>query len=313
MKHITTYIFVVIFSYFSHGQCTATIPPSNTIGLCEPCVPTGWNSVFTTDGASQFRVTPSTDRRWSTSLPISPFGHTNFVATRGFSTDPTAARETALAPISGLTPGLTYELTYYALTQTANRYAFIPAPFSDYIIYDGTPIVNTSSIPYGLIGTTIVPYTQVPYSMGLGVWHPITVTFTATSSTATLALRTGNSTSLAATSVFSVDPSGVVCPCSISDITTSNISACNDNGTPFDGSDDFFTADITVTFTSAPSLGTLNITGDTTQSVSIGSLDTTSSHTFTNVSMTPDGTPINLTATFSDDTTCTLNLSLIHI
>ena len=96
--------------------------------------------------------------------------------------------------------------------------------------------------------------------------------------------------------------------CSISSIISSNISACNDNGTPNIISDDTFTADVTVTFADAPASGTLDLTGDGTASVDVGSIGTTT-HTFTGLTMTADGTPIALTATFSADAACTLSSS----
>jgi hypothetical protein len=94
-------------------------------------------------------------------------------------------------------------------------------------------------------------------------------------------------------------------PCSVSAISTSNISACNDNGTPTDPSDDTFTADVTVTFANAPSTGTLDLTGDGTGSVAVGSLNSATSHKFTGVTMSADGGAINLTAAFSANAGCT--------
>ncbi|RMA57186.1 T9SS type A sorting domain-containing protein [Ulvibacter antarcticus] len=90
--------------------------------------------------------------------------------------------------------------------------------------------------------------------------------------------------------------------CSISAIGSANLSPCDDGGTPSDPSDDTFTGDISVTFLNAPANGTLDLTGDGTASVSVTGL--TSPHVFTGVTMTADGTAINLTATFSDDATC---------
>lgn len=101
--------------------------------------------------------------------------------------------------------------------------------------------------------------------------------------------------------VYICDPTA----CDITDIQTSNISPCNDNGTPGDGSDDFFTADVTVSFVNAPITGTLEITGDGTASVSVTGL--TSPHTFVGVQMPSDGGAIDLTATFSAEGACTLN------
>lgn len=95
--------------------------------------------------------------------------------------------------------------------------------------------------------------------------------------------------------------------CNISEITTSNLSPCDNNGTNGDPSDDFFTADVTVTFQNATLTGTLDLTGDGTASISVAGL--TSPHTFVGVVLPADGGAINLTATFSDDGACTLTES----
>ncbi len=95
--------------------------------------------------------------------------------------------------------------------------------------------------------------------------------------------------------------------CMITNITTSNISPCDDNGTPSDPSDDTFSVDVIVTFNDAPATGTLDLTGDGTASVSVSGL--TSPHTFTGVIMSADGSAIDATATFSDETTCTFTNS----
>ncbi|MBO6880310.1 gliding motility-associated C-terminal domain-containing protein [Winogradskyella sp.] len=97
----------------------------------------------------------------------------------------------------------------------------------------------------------------------------------------------------------------IIDPCNISSITASNIDACSDNSTPTVLTDDTFTADITVTFTNAPTTGTLDLTGDGTATVSAVGL--TSPHTFVDVVLPADGRDIDLTATFSADTSCTLN------
>ncbi len=102
--------------------------------------------------------------------------------------------------------------------------------------------------------------------------------------------------------VYICDPNA----CAISEIETTNISPCDDNGTPGDGSDDFFTADVTVTFINPPATGTLDLSGDGTASVPVSGL--TSPHTFVGVQMPSDGGPINLTATFSAEGACNLNV-----
>ena len=102
-----------------------------------------------------------------------------------------------------------------------------------------------------------------------------------------------------------------VLTCSISGITSSNESVCNDNSTSSDISDDTFTADITVTFTNAPGSGTLNLSGDGMDSVSVVGL--VSPYTFTGVTLPADGNAISLTATFSDGTSCTFtNNSVVN-
>ncbi|KGO05385.1 Ig-like domain-containing protein, partial [Dokdonia donghaensis] len=85
------------------------------------------------------------------------------------------------------------------------------------------------------------------------------------------------------------------------------ISACDDGGTTPDPSDDTFTADVTVTFDMAPATGSLDITGDNLNAVTVlvADLDTATSHTFQDVLFTADGMLQSLTATFSDDATCT--------
>ena len=52
------------------------------------------------------------------------------------------------------------------------------------------------------------------------------------------------------------------CACAISAMTITNAGSCNNAGTPADPSDDYFTADVTVTFANQPSTGTLALTGD---------------------------------------------------
>ncbi len=90
-----------------------------------------------------------------------------------------------------------------------------------------------------------------------------------------------------------------------SDIPVSNISACNDQGNDFPF-DDTFTADVTVSYTSRPNTGNLVLSGDGVGSVPVGSIGS-GSYTFQNVVMSANGTPINLTVSFSDAPDCTLN------
>ena len=75
--------------------------------------------------------------------------------------------------------------------------------------------------------------------------------------------------------------------CAISDISSSNESVCNDNGTPSNILDDTFTADISVTFSDAPLTGTLDLSGDGIASISVVGL--VSPHTFIGVSLPANG------------------------
>ncbi len=97
--------------------------------------------------------------------------------------------------------------------------------------------------------------------------------------------------------------------CLMTNITLANASTCNSNGT-VQNTDDYYTANITVTYTNAPLTGTLTLTGDVigTYSVAVGSLGSTTSHTFTNVQLVADGTSTNLTAMFSADALCTYSI-----
>ncbi len=95
--------------------------------------------------------------------------------------------------------------------------------------------------------------------------------------------------------------------CIISGISLENESACQNNGTSGDASDDFFTADVVVNFTGKPSSGTLNLTGDlpSPMSVAVASTSTATTHTFAGVQFPANGTTGDLTATFSAEPTCT--------
>ncbi|WP_157486483.1 T9SS type B sorting domain-containing protein [Maribacter forsetii] len=99
--------------------------------------------------------------------------------------------------------------------------------------------------------------------------------------------------------VFTVTVTGA---CSITAIDSTNESSCNDNGTAIDINDDTFTADITVTFINTPVTGTLDLTGDGSDSVSVVGL--TSPHTFIGVELPANGSEISLTATFSSQSAC---------
>jgi len=99
--------------------------------------------------------------------------------------------------------------------------------------------------------------------------------------------------------------------CDITGISTSMISACSNGGTTPDPSDDTFTADITVVFDAAPATGTLELSGDSgAQTVDVSTFSVGQmSHTFTGITMASDGTPIDITANFVGDPTCTFTFN----
>ncbi|PHR70696.1 MAG: hypothetical protein COA67_07770, partial [Lutibacter sp.] len=145
-----------------------------------------------------------------------------------------------------------------------------------------------------LDGTVVA---AIPPPSSENIWERPFVTFIAAASgTFNFEFFSGGS---CATTWNFVDGLDLRLACSIDSLTTSNLSVCNDNGTTGTGVDDFFTADVTVTFSNPPITGTLDLTGDGTASVAVGSLDTATSHTFTGVSFSADATAIDLTADFS--------------
>jgi hypothetical protein len=94
--------------------------------------------------------------------------------------------------------------------------------------------------------------------------------------------------------------------CNISNISLSNISACNNNGTVPGSTDDTYTADVTVTFANAPATGNLVLSGNVSATESVTNLDGTTTHTFTGVTLPADGTTKSIIATFDADAVCTL-------
>lgn len=153
-----------------------------------------------------------------------------------------------------------------------------------------------ASVPVASLGATSYTFTGVTMSADGG---PIGLT-------ATFSANTGctltNSNAGTAPNACSTTPP----PCVIISISTFNLSACNNNGTPSNGTDDTFTANVTVSFLNPPTTGTLNLSGSGSASVPVSSL-TGNSHTFTNVTMAANGQPIQLNATFSASASCFLS------
>jgi hypothetical protein len=111
-----------------------------------------------------------------------------------------------------------------------------------------------------------------------------------------------------------VAPVTCIAPCAISNISFANQSTCNDNGTSSNNTDDWFTADITVTFANPPATGTLDLTGDVLAgggaiSVPVATAGAGPTYTFTGVRLRADGTASSVTAAFSANTACTFSVT----
>jgi SdrD B-like domain len=132
-------------------------------------------------------------------------------------------------------------------------------------------------------------------------------------STGTVTANFTTSTSCSGTANYTA-PSGpcLNTPCAISNISFANQSTCNDNGTSSNNTDDWFTADITVTFANPPATGTLDLTGDVlagggATSVPVATAGAGPTYTFTGVRLRADGTASSFTAAFSANTACTFS------
>lgn len=105
--------------------------------------------------------------------------------------------------------------------------------------------------------------------------------------------------------------------CNISAVTASGAAGCNNNGTATNLADDYFTADITVTFANKPGSGTLALSGagihSGTNSVAVASTTTSTTHIFTGVKIKAIGSVQTITAAFSADAGCTFTNSAIPV
>lgn len=152
--------------------------------------------------------------------------------------------------------------------------------------------------------------TSVPVSSLSGGMHTFTgVRFKADGNVTVVEIQfTANNQSCIQTATGpTVQPCSV--PCSILSAGFSNIGSCNDNGT-LSTTDDYFTADVNVTFTNPPATGNLEIEqpgdvvpGGGASSVPVANL-VGNSHTFTGVRFKADGTPTVAEVQFSADQGC---------
>ena len=104
--------------------------------------------------------------------------------------------------------------------------------------------------------------------------------------------------------------------CDISSIAHNNTSTCNDNSTPSNPIDDYFTTDISVSYSNPPATGTLDLYKDNgltlLVSVPVGSL-TPVTHIFTGVQLPANGNNVQLVAKFSATPTCSSSYEITGI
>lgn len=141
-------------------------------------------------------------------------------------------------------------------------------------------------------GTGNVPAFNAFNSSGV----PITSTFTVNATA-------GNCQGPDMVFTITVNPA----PCTITVDFFGNPSACNDNGTPNDPSDDFFTQNIHASFFNRPATGSLQIVpgGDQIGVYSIPVVQIVgNSYLFTAVKLKADGTPSEVQMNFTDEPGC---------
>ncbi|MFZ1497912.1 MAG: hypothetical protein WAS72_12695 [Saprospiraceae bacterium] len=160
------------------------------------------------------------------------------------------------------------------------------------ITANGQPVGGVTAVPTTGAVSTFTPMTPLCLS------GPVTIVLSLSGASGTGTFRFDN---------FTINGTAVVT--NVSAVAFSNVSACNNNSTPAITTDDYFTADVTVTYVNPPCSGTLDLTGDVVtgggaSSVAVGSLASATSHTFTGVRFSADGTSTNVTAAFSQVPTC---------
>jgi trimeric autotransporter adhesin len=161
--------------------------------------------------------------------------------------------------------------------------------------------------------TTGLQMIDCSYAGGTGS-ESINIPSTATAGQVFVLLVTAYSSSSAtftlaqqATSTGTTSCSGVAGACDISNVTLSNLSVCNGNATTL-ATDDYYTADVTVTFTNKPATGNIQLTGagihTAVTPVAVASTTTATTHVFTGVRIKADGTSQTIRADFSALTGC---------
>jgi Secretion system C-terminal sorting domain len=189
--------------------------------------------------------------------------------------------------------------TFVTVTQVANITVTDGDAVPATVLTANVPgaVVNWSRTPenFGLVptnGTGNVPAFTAFNASGV----PITSTFTVNATA-------NNCTGPDMIFTMTVNPA----PCTITVDFFGNPSACNDNGTPNDPTDDFFTQNIHASFFNRPLTGLLQIVpgGDQigTYSIPVDQI-IGNAHLFIGVQLKADGTPSVVQMNFTDDPAC---------
>jgi hypothetical protein len=282
-------------------------------------------------GAGNYTVTVTDELQCTTVLTVSLSNSAapelTITPTNGSCGMATAGVEAAA---TGGTPGYTYNWDNLPAASDPAMQTGLPAGTYAVTVMDGagciavgsvmvnagsTPTLSCSSTPAldgGANGTISVMAAEVaPFTFDWNVnaldgqQNPTGLA----AGTYTVTVTDGNNCTAVCTSVVAATFS-----CNITAITFANQSVCNDNGTGSNSSDDFFTANITVTFSGPPASGSLDLTGDVlagggATSVPVATAGAGPTYTFTGVRLRADGTATAVTAAFSANTACTFSVT----
>ncbi len=169
---------------------------------------------------------------------------------------------------------------------------FANPPATGNLVLSGAGITTTVSVPVGSLNSATSHTFIAAHLTANGNANLVTATFDANGGACA-----GNATGPA---VGSCSAGG---PCDLNQgMTFNNISSCNNNGTPSNPADDFFTSNVQVFFANPPATGNLVLSGAgiaTTVSVPVGSLNSATSHTFIAAHLIANGNVNLITATFT--------------
>jgi succinate dehydrogenase/fumarate reductase cytochrome b subunit len=190
---------------------------------------------------------------------------------------------------------------YYTASVTVN---FTSKPATGNLVLSGVALHSSNSVTTVAVGSTTSATSHTFAGVRLkanGVVNTITSTFSADAA-CTLTVDAPNV------------PNCSTPPCDITDLVVTP-GACNDNGTPENEADDYFTANVSVTFSNKPASGNLVLSGvalhssNSVSTVVVGSTTSATTHNFVGVKLKANGVANAITATFSADPACTMTVN----